>query len=207
MKISVDLFRRSATSMADMEQNEPTDADLVAQTLAGDREAFGCLYDRHARMVRAVVGGVSLDWGAVEDMTQECFLRAYKKLETLRERERFGGWIVGFARQVARERKRSLRRDRHNFVGEQSIEVDSGVDGVAEIQNIDELDLLMRKLATIPERERLAIHAFYLRERNVQQAAELLELSRSGFYALLQRALSRLAGLLQSREAKEEAKR
>ncbi len=203
----VDNLRPAATSMASMEQNERTDADLVAQTLAGDCEAFGHLYDRHARIVRAVVGGISLDWSTVEDMVQVCFLRAYRNLDKLRDPQRFGPWIVGFARQVARERKRSLRRDRHQFIGRSPVDIESPANAAREVQDADELDLLMRKLANLPDRERLAIHAFFLREHDVRQAAELLELSRSGFYALLQRALSRLAALVKPREPQEEAKK
>jgi DNA-directed RNA polymerase specialized sigma24 family protein len=59
-----------------MERLVENDAELVAASLAGDREAFGQLYDRHARMVRAVVLAVSNDWPSVDDMTQESFLRA-----------------------------------------------------------------------------------------------------------------------------------
>ena len=51
----------------------------------------------------------------------------------------------------------------------------------------------MRRLAEIPEDERLAIHAYYFHNQNATEAAAQLEISRSGFYALLQRALARLA--------------
>ena len=60
----------------------------------------------------------------------------------------------------------------------------------------EETELVMRRLAELPERERLAIHAFFLDECNVQQTAELLGLSRSGVYALLERAVARLASLV-----------
>lgn len=193
--------------MVSMERNERTDADLVARSLAGDCEAFGCLYDRHAQIVRAVVGGVSLDWPAVEDMTQECFLRAYRNLAKLRQPARFGAWVVGIARQVARERKRSLRRDRHEFVGERPPDVASPEDGANDVQDADELDLLMKRLNTLPERERLAIHAFFLEQHDAQRAAELLELSRSGFYALLGRALTNLASLVRHGEPEPGVKR
>ena len=59
-----------------MSQSEPSDVDDVRRTLAGDREAFGRLFDRHARLVRAIVVAVSGDFGSVEDLTQETFLRA-----------------------------------------------------------------------------------------------------------------------------------
>ena len=44
---------------------------------------------------------------------------------------------------------------------------------------------MMRRLDELPERDRLAIHAFFLHERNACQVAELLGISRSGAYALL----------------------
>ena len=61
-----------------LRNHEPPDADLVARVLAGDVEAFGCLYDRYARLVRAVVYRVGHDAPIVHDLTQECFLRAYR---------------------------------------------------------------------------------------------------------------------------------
>ena len=63
-----------------MPEPEITDAEDVRRALAGDREAFGRLFDRHARSVRAVVAAVSCDFQAVEDMTQETFLRAHERL-------------------------------------------------------------------------------------------------------------------------------
>ena len=106
-----------------MGNNLPTDADLVGKALAGNREAFAGLYDRYARLVRAVVYGVALDWPMVQDMTQECFLRAYKNLDRLREADRFGRWMVGIARQVGKERRRSNRRNRHQYFGNDALEV------------------------------------------------------------------------------------
>jgi RNA polymerase sigma-70 factor (ECF subfamily) len=189
-----------------MANNHPTDADLVARALAGDREAFACLYDRYARLVRAVVYGVAMDWPMVQDMTQECFLRAYKNLARLREPDRFGRWIVGIARQVARERRRTVRRDRHQFFGDDALEIPFDSDVAGAIESADETELVMRRVAELPERERLAIHVFFLQECDARQAAELLGLSRSGVYALLERALARLAALVRRHEVKREAK-
>ena len=191
--------------MVTMGNNEPTDADLVASVLAGDREAFGCLYDRYARLVRAVVYDSFADSPTVQDLTQECFLRAYKSLARLRQPDRFAQWVVGIARQVGRERRRFSRRDRHQFVGSDVPEVSSEMDASRVMQAAEETELVMRRLADLPERERLAIHAFFLQGCDARQAAELLGLSRSGVYALLERALTRLAGLVRRRAAKKEA--
>jgi RNA polymerase sigma factor (sigma-70 family) len=190
-----------------MEPPSPSDAELVAQTLAGKREAFGQLYDRHARLVRAVVAGVSGDWSAVDDMRQESFLRAYRKLSGLRDPRRFGAWIVGIARQVGRERRRTLRRERHEFrdCGPWEIETRGNSERVASER--DDFNQVMRRLDQCPEQERVAVHAFFLQQQNAQQVAELLGLSRSGFYALLQRALARLAAQLQPGDVQERTNR
>ena len=190
-----------------MEPDPRYDAELVADTLSGNREAFGQLYDRYARMVRVVVAGVSGDWTGVEDMVQECFLRGYRKLATLRGPDRFGSWIVGIARQVGRERRRSLRRDRHEFRDPQSSELEPLADMALEADANDQIDLVMRRLAGLEERERLAIHAFFFEQRDAQQGADLLGLSRSGFYALVQRAIARLATNIQPCEQKERTGR
>jgi RNA polymerase sigma-70 factor, ECF subfamily len=185
-----------------MEHDEPTDAQLVARSLAGDREAFGGLYDRYARLVRAVVLRVAGDWSVVQDLTQECYLRAYQKLARLRQPDRFGRWIVGIARQVARERRRSVRRDRHRFTATDVLDTPRDMDVADELQTKEEITVLMQRLEELPERERLAIHVFFLQERNAGQTAQLLGLSRSGVYALLERGLTRLAGSI--RDAREK---
>jgi RNA polymerase sigma factor (sigma-70 family) len=201
----LDIFSPAATSMATMGDNEPTDADLVASVLTGDREAFGCLYDRYASLVRAVVYDVARDWPMVHDLTQECFLRAYQKLGRLRQPDRFAQWVVGIARQVARERRRAIRRDRHRFVGGQMLHTSSETDVSLAMQAAEETEWVIRRVADLPERERLAIHSFFLQECDVRQTAELLGLSRSGVYALLERALTRLAAMVRRRGAQREA--
>jgi len=182
--------------MGDMKKEEPTDADLVRRSKAGDREAFGCLYDRYARVVRAVILAVSADWHAVEDVTQECFLRAFRGLNRLRRPERFGAWLVGIARRTTREWCRSRGRDRHQFVGNSPPDRPATQEELNTLERLEELQTVMAKLATLPERERLAIHAFILQERGAEEVAALLGLSRSGSYALLHRALAHLAALV-----------
>jgi RNA polymerase sigma-70 factor (ECF subfamily) len=176
-----------------MEPFSPSDAELVARTRAGDHEAFGLLYDRYAGMVRAVVVGISGDWSAAEDMSQESFLRAYKKLETLRKDQSAGPWIAGIARYVARERRRGMRRDRHKFRPNAGDQAALYADETGASEASEQTERVMCGVAQLPELERLAIHLHFFDERNAEQSAEVLGLSRSGFYGLLQRAIARLA--------------
>ena len=57
----------------------------------------------------------------------------------------------------------------------------------------EQLDALLRQLATLPERERLAVHAHYFHDQRADDAAAAIGVSRSGYYALLNRALDKAA--------------
>jgi DNA-directed RNA polymerase specialized sigma24 family protein len=74
------------------------------------------------------------------------------------------------------------------------------------MQSAEGAELVMRQLSRLPERERLAIHAFVLQECDARHTAELLGLSLSGVYALLERALTHLAALARRCEEKKMVK-
>jgi RNA polymerase sigma-70 factor, ECF subfamily len=184
-----------------MSQSEPSDADDVRRTLAGDREAFGRLFDRHARLVRTVVTAVSGDFGAVEDLTQETFLRAYRGLKSLHDISKFRAWIQGIARMVAREQCRHLVRDSLRIeASEVGLVADVPTSDV--LQHDEEQRLVMSAMAELPDRERLAMHAYFFHEQNADEAAAAMGISRSGFYAALDRGVNhlrqRLGGPLRS---------
>jgi RNA polymerase sigma-70 factor, ECF subfamily len=169
------------------------DAELVREVLSGRRDAFGLLYDRYAPLVRAVAWDATHDQAAVLDLTQETFLRAYRQLVTLRDRDRFGPWLVGITRQVVRE---AWRRRKHQPLGE--TDIPSAAGDSSGIDDRDELARVLELVRRLPETERLAIHAFYLHEQNIATTAKLLNISRSGAYDVLKRACSQLARWLAS---------
>jgi RNA polymerase sigma-70 factor, ECF subfamily len=84
------------------------DATWVAAARDGDRAAFGQLYERYARMVHGVLL-VKVPVGDVDDLVQDVFIRALRRLSTLRETASFGAWLAAVARNVARDyHRRSL---------------------------------------------------------------------------------------------------
>src|SRR5215468_3762337 len=94
-----------------------SDGTLVLGVRNGDRAAFAELYDRRARLIRAVCYDATRDFHAAADLTQEVFLRAYRSLGSLRDPQRFGPWLVGIARQVCREWRRQRTRESARLAG------------------------------------------------------------------------------------------
>jgi RNA polymerase sigma-70 factor (ECF subfamily) len=78
------------------------DARCVVAARDGDRAAFGQLYERYARMVHGVVLA-KVPVADVEDLVHDVFIRALRRLSTLRETGSFGAWLAAIARNVAND--------------------------------------------------------------------------------------------------------
>jgi RNA polymerase sigma-70 factor, ECF subfamily len=76
------------------------DATLVIAARDGDRAAFGRLYDRYARMVHGVLLA-KIPLAEVDDLVQDVFMTALRRLSTLRDIESFGAWLAAIARNRA----------------------------------------------------------------------------------------------------------
>jgi RNA polymerase sigma-70 factor (ECF subfamily) len=73
---------------------------LVKAVLAGDRDGFGRLYDLYAPMVHGILLA-RVPRGEVDDLVQDIFLHAFKKLHTLRDFGAFGPWLAMITRNRA----------------------------------------------------------------------------------------------------------
>ena len=98
--------------------NEPEkiagDAQLVKLSLEGDKDAFGALVERHWCLVRAIALARLGDPHSADDVAQESFIRAWTHLLTLRDHNRFRGWVCRIAQQRAsdylRRKSRGVRK-------------------------------------------------------------------------------------------------
>jgi RNA polymerase sigma-70 factor (ECF subfamily) len=78
----------------------PVELALVQAVLKGDRDGFARLYDLYAPLVHGILLA-RVPRAEVDDLVQDIFLHAFKKLHTLREAGSFGPWIAMIARNRA----------------------------------------------------------------------------------------------------------
>jgi RNA polymerase sigma factor (sigma-70 family) len=175
-----------------------SDGTLVQGALRGDGSAFAELYDRYDRLVRAVCFEATRDFDTAAELGQEVFLRALQKLAHLRDPQRFAEWLVGIARHVGQEWRRGRLRVRRRE-GPLPDELPAPAALPAGIDD-DRVLLLRDVLATLPERERLSLQAFYLSGLDAEQARAVLGLTRPTFYRVLAQARVHLAAALRRQE-------
>jgi DNA-directed RNA polymerase specialized sigma24 family protein len=96
-----------------METLAPTDLQLISLLKAGSREAGDALVERYRRLVARAVYDVIRDLTAVEDLIQDIFVKAIRKVDLYKpEQGKFGVWLTTVARNETINHLRKLKRSR-----------------------------------------------------------------------------------------------
>lgn len=130
---------RSASAAAQPALEPSPDALLVESVRHGDRESFGRLYNIYAPMVHGILLA-RVPWGEVDDLVQDVFLVAFKRIHTLREAGAFGGWLAMIARNRAvdfHRRKRETEELPENLAQKVSVDPEAA-EALALIRTLPE---------------------------------------------------------------------
>jgi RNA polymerase sigma-70 factor (ECF subfamily) len=101
MYATADMLLTSTQAHAAEQQQEPAiEVVLVRAVLEGDREGFSRLYDLYAPLIHGILLA-RVPRAEVDDLVQDIFFHAFKKLHTLRDEAAFGPWIAMIARNRA----------------------------------------------------------------------------------------------------------
>ena len=145
----------------------PSDAELVARVLAADdRRAFAQLVRRHQSAVRLMLRRLcSGDADRADDLAQEAFLRAYRKLGSFRGEAKLSTWLHRLAWNVY------ASEARHRPVPEPfPPEEPSGLDNRTAARHD-----LARAFGQLREEERTALALTYGEDVTHEEAAQILE--------------------------------
>ena len=142
-----------------MEQN---DVQLIQRILQGDQEAFSPLVKKYQQGVHALVWRKIGDFHIAQEITQDAFLQAYRKLGTLKNPTQFSGWLYVIAANLCRSWFRKNRMPvPESLDATEANEVDrvSYSQYVAEKQEADadetRREVVKKLLQKLPESERI----------------------------------------------------
>jgi RNA polymerase sigma-70 factor (ECF subfamily) len=178
-----------------------TDAELVAATVRGDRQAAGDLVERHAAAVYAVCLGLLADPDRAQDAAQDALLKALERLGSLREPATFRAWLISIARNLCRDSWKRTRRRRALLGGEAvrtaAAEAVPGMGAAATAPGDDAGPDLQAALARLPENHRLPLLLYYFDGLDAARVGTALGISRSGAGARICRARRALREILE----------
>ena len=177
---------------------QTNDADLIRQVLDGDQGAFTTLVNKYQKSVHALVWRKIGDFHIAEEITQDVFLKVYKRLSTLKRPELFPGWLYVIATRacVSWLRKKELPTKSLDAMSTAELEelcytqyeADRGETAAIEHRR----ELVKRLLQKLPESERTVVTLYYLAEMKSEEISAFLGVSSNTVRSRLRRARERL---------------
>jgi RNA polymerase sigma factor (sigma-70 family) len=172
------------------------DAELVAGTLAGNRDAFSQIVSRYQSLICSLAYSATGSLGQSEDLAQETFITAWKHLGHLRERDKLRSWLCGIARnRINSFLRREGREPNHQAESIEEVPESHSPEPLPLEHTIsnEEQAILWRSLERIPVLYREPLVLFYREHQSVEAVAEKLELTED----TVKQRLSRGRKLLQ----------
>ena len=177
---------------------ELDDAQLIQRILQGEQEAFSPLVKKYQKGVHTLVWRKIGDFHIAQEITQDAFLNAYRKLRTLKNPNQFPGWLYVIASNLCRDWLRRSRLPMDSLDADNTNEVDkvSYSKYLAEKQEADadeaRREVVKKLLRKLPESERTVMMLHYLGEMTIKAISEFLGVSQNTVKSRLSRARNRL---------------
>ena len=174
------------------------DVQLIRRILSDDDEAFSILVQKYQKSVHALVWRKVNDFHYAEEITQDTFLQAYKKLSTLKNPNQFAGWLYVIANRLCinwlqrhKPAMQSLEDTPMEEIEESAYNHHASEQREAEGAKYRH-EIAQRLLSKLPESERTVMTLYYLGEMTAKEISKFLGVSVNTITSRLRRARERL---------------
>ena len=178
---------------------QSNDEFFVSRCLQGDGAAFACLVSKYEKMVHAYAYHKVGNYQEAEDITQEVFIKAYKKLGQLKFPHKFQSWLYTIVSNECKMWFRKHSKKRCQEVSFQDVSADE-LNCLATPSSGDEemMKVTVRKaMETLPADSQLALSLFYMGDFSIKEVASFMGISPTYVKVKLHRARKRLGGKLE----------
>jgi RNA polymerase sigma-70 factor (ECF subfamily) len=184
-----------------MERMLDADYLLVVRAQRGDRAAFEELVRRTSRLVFARLYLETGDTHQTEDLVQETLLTAFRTLGQLSQPEKFRGWLLRIAQNLAINANRyDSRKKRTPDPGILKLRQDANLNVLGPDEQVEQDELRHKVLAILremPEEYRLPLTLRYLVGADYETIQTQMSLSKGAVRGLLHRGMQQLRAEMQ----------
>ena len=178
---------------------EKDDVELIQRVLSGDETAFSTLVKKYQKGVHALAWRKVKDFHIAEEITQDTFLQAHKKLASLKNPSQFPGWLYVIADRLCRSwfrKQRPKNIQSLETTREETLEKTAYANYVCEQHENAAVEhqrqIVQKLMAKLPESERTVMVLYYLGEMNCREISKFLGVSPHTVKSRLRRARERL---------------
>jgi len=175
----------------------PKDSVLWVRSRGGDTDAFGVLFDRHARTIYNYCFRRVGDWAVAEDLLSIVFLEAWRRRNLEIPADKVLPWLLGVATNVVRNRRRAERRYAAALrrLPPQGVEPDYGDDANERLDDQRLMQRALELISQLPRRERDVFALCGWCELSYEDAALALGIPVGTVRSRLSRARARMREL------------
>jgi RNA polymerase sigma-70 factor (ECF subfamily) len=185
-----------------------TDIEIINRILAGDRNSYAILVERHQSMVFLTCMGFVHNKEDADDLTQEIFIQAYQALKSFKAEASFSTWLYRIAVNASLNRVRKTSKT--GLFSRLSALLGNDAKSerdfpAAHAENPEEILLkaeqakwVQQALDSLPEKQRTAIVLSKYDELSQKEIATIMDTTEGAVEALLQRAKANLREKLSS---------
>jgi RNA polymerase sigma-70 factor (ECF subfamily) len=189
---------------------DESDGTYARRVQDGDRAAFRVLIERYEGMVFDLAHQYADSAEDAEDLAQDAFMRAYRRIGDLKNPDRFSSWLYGIALNRCRDYAKNVRRDTYAF---SRTEEQDGADALAGGNPGQDEDLLAEERseqlwAALDELSSTYATPFLLKYRDgmtYKAMSKRLDVSVSALKVRVHRARKKLRTLLEDRYDEQRA--
>lgn len=182
--------------------NELSEAELVARSQNGDKEAFEQLVIRNQDLVFSLAFKLSGNRDLANDIAQEAFIRAWRAIEKFRGDSAFSTWIYRITVNTAWTLRKKAKK--HNLANieetQEPIVIDEKKDPELIAINSDLSFVLRQALNKLPMEQRIIVELKNIEGRSHKEIAEYLGITVTAAKVRLHRAHQKLRVMLEDLE-------
>jgi RNA polymerase sigma-70 factor (ECF subfamily) len=145
---------------------EADDLFIAGRVVAGERELFRYLVNRHQKVVYNMGRSFFHNREDVSDFVQEVFLKVYRSLPRFEGRSRFSTWLYSIAYNTALNEV-TRRKEYHSLV-EAELVVDGDTPERKLVRDIAR-DAVLEAVGELPERYRVCVDMYFFYDRSYQE--------------------------------------
>jgi len=164
------------------------DSYYISKVLDGEVNAFSFLIDRYKDYVYHVALKIVKNDADAEEVTQDCFLKAYKSLDTFSQKSKFSSWLYKIAYYTAISKTRNKYNQLSTSLDDHDIKVSTVSNTVSALDSIkhsEQKKYINEAMEQMPENMQLILSLHYLKECSVKEVAEITGLSVTNIKTIL----------------------
>lgn len=176
------------------------DIIYITKVLEGDRNAFAYLVDKYKAMVYSLALRLVKDREEAEEISQDAFIKAYQSLASFKGKAKFSSWLYRITYNTA------ISKLRQQPAGRVSLD-ESNISETLYMESKENYNTLSagerkkyleKALDSLEADEKILIILYYYEERELDEIAEITQLTKTNTKVKLFRARKKMLTVLQS---------